>query len=139
MKPNIQTDQDRRGREISGTTFSVSQAARNRNRKKILEKLFPEGIDRVKIWNGFVPILGGEKHEHLSVERLESVAEPKFKLKQRIKRQFPTAVDKLYLIYHGDMSLLRRITQITWSFSRSQDLRAGGHCPSRPYARRDLA
>lgn len=123
MKKNNQAVQSGGRTEIPGEFFPVSQAAKKRSRTEILKKLFPRGINEAKIWNGFVAILGeGKTHERLSVERLESVVEPKFKLKQRISKYFPEVADKLRIIFHGDMELLRRITQSTWVFSHSHEI-----------------
>lgn len=96
---------------------TINQKNLERARTAILNKLFSGKINQTKIWNGFIAIIGGKSHEHLSVERLEAVADRKFKLKQLISEHFPTADDKLHLISHCDFDLLREITQSTWDFS----------------------
>ena len=105
--------------------FSASKAVQTKNRKKILTRLFPEGINEVKIWNGLVVLINNkEDNEQLSVERFEDAAETKFKLKQRIIKYFPKVGDKMCIINNGDMDMLRKLTQSVWSFADSHKIYA---------------
>lgn len=83
-----------------------------------MEELFPEGIDRNKIWTALVPILRQESCDH-SGDVLEAVANCKLGLKQRIQEHFPSVADQWYIISWGDTDLLRRVTDRMWLFARS--------------------
>lgn len=119
MKRANQVSQDWRRMGIF-EVIPVSREAQNGQMAAILKKLFPRGIKRTKIWNSLVPLLGDEDRR-LSVERLEVMAECKFKLKQRISQYFPEVADKLQIIVNGDTDLLCSITQKTWEFSESHE------------------
>lgn len=97
----------------------TSRASQNRPSATILEKLFPEGIDKTKIWNGLVVILGREERQPLSIEKLEVVLDRKFKIKRRINKFFPETADKINIIFQSDTAFLHQITQATWAFSES--------------------
>lgn len=106
----------RRGpRDLS---LPVSEEVLARRREEILETLFPEGIDKNKIWNALVVIFK-EEHHSLSGDVLEAVAKCKLGIKKRIKKFFPEITDQWYIISWGDTDLLRRVTQRAWSFSHS--------------------
>lgn len=85
----------------------------------ILGKLFPEGVKSVKIWNGFIHFISRSGRDHLSIEKLELVADRKFKIKRRIRRFFPKAKDQLRIVSRCDIRFLHLITQETWGFTGS--------------------
>lgn len=97
----------------------ISPTVRNWRRETILKRLFPEGVNEVKIWNAFVPILKREQHDQ-SGDLLETLADCKLGLKERIKKHCPLVTDQWYVISQGDTDLMCRVTQRAWSFTHSQ-------------------
>lgn len=92
----------------------------NATRLEILNALFPEGVKTVKVWNEIImPLRSNSKKDHLSLETLEIIFDRKLRLKKRIRKHFPEVHDQLRIIFHGDMDLLRKITEGTWKFSDS--------------------
>lgn len=88
-----------------------------------MEKLFPEGIDEVKIWRNFVSLFR-KKDDGLSIEELEDVANCSMKLKNLIGKIFPKVTDQLAIIALCDVDLLHGITQKTYSIARSHRVRS---------------
>lgn len=89
-------------------------------RLQILNALFPEGIKPVEIWHKLIAPLRGKVDSHLmSIDVLEKFIEQKFKLKRRITRIFPREHEQLWIIQHGDTSLLLKITRRASKFHDS--------------------
>jgi hypothetical protein len=104
---------------------SIDQISRRtiaRRRMAILQKLFPEGIRKEKIWQWLVGCLSPGVHEQVSLERLEIVVAQTLKLKPRIKRAFPTVEGQWAIICFGDIEVQQNITRATWRFSGSHEL-----------------
>ncbi len=89
--------------------------------REILERLFPEGLDSVEIWEGFKGLFKKQGGRHLSIAKLTIVAGERLKLKKRIQQYFPRLSDQMYIIYYGDLKRQREITQVTWAFSETHE------------------
>lgn len=98
------------------------ELARKKARMDILNKLFRGELKREEVWNSFAAAIAGKNSEHLSIKLLESLADSKLGLMQRIDGDFPTEANKLYVMSCCDMELWNKITQRVWALSGSRRL-----------------
>jgi hypothetical protein len=77
------------------------------DQEQVLRRLFPEGVDKTRVWNDFIVPLS------LAKGRFEKVIESlkmRMRLRGRILKKFPCPADRVLIKESGDIGIMRKIT-----------------------------